>query len=76
MINIKYLEKLEETEAHFMIVLKEIAMQKTAHIQKRIALSLFEDFNGGTYVDENDILLENGVFSVPKAKYPRIGQNK
>ena len=69
MQNLKYLEKIDDNDDTFGVVLNEIARKKTEHIQFKIALSLLEFFNSGKFVDEKDIEKRGNAFYVSKKEY-------
>jgi len=69
MQNLKYLERVIDEENRFGVILNEIAMKKTDHIQLRIALSLLEFFNSGKFINEDDIEKIKITFYVSKEKY-------
>lgn len=78
MQNIKYLEKIDDTNDTFGVVLNKIALNHSEHIQSKIALSLLEFFNSGKFVDEKDIKKEGNTFFILKEKYfkPKKVQSK
>lgn len=76
MQNLKYLERVDDTESRFGVILNQFAMKHEEHIQLKMALSLLEYFNGGQYVSEMDVFHEGNLFYVSKEKYfiPEIKQ--
>lgn len=66
--NLKYLKNIVNEDERFGIMLNEYGKKHKAHIQLKIALSLLEYFNGGKYVNENQIIIEDGIFYRPKGK--------
>lgn len=74
MQNLKYLERIIDEDERFGVILNDIAMKHTEHIQLKMALTLLEFFNSGKFVNENDIEKIDGIFYVSKEKYikPKI----
>lgn len=69
MQNLKYLERIVDEGERFGVVLNDIAMKHTEHIQLQMALTLLEFFNSGKFVNENDIEKIDNIFYVSKEKY-------
>jgi len=76
MYNLKYLEKINNIQDVFEIVLKNFTNKYSDSVQRKMALSILEFFNGGLVIDENDIEKTESGFSVSKKKYPKLNPNK
>ena len=69
MQSLKYLKYVIDEENRFGIMLNDIALKHQEHIQFKMALTLLEFFNGGKFINENDIKKIGYVFYVSKEKY-------
>lgn len=58
-----------DEENRFGIMLNDIALKHREHIQFKMALTLLEFFNGGKFINKNDIKKIGYVFYVSKEKY-------
>ena len=69
MQNIKYLKAIISDETKFGIILQDFTQRYDIIIQYKIAVSIFEFFNNGKFVTEDDIEKSNDIFYISKEKY-------
>ncbi|KKM00459.1 hypothetical protein LCGC14_1804180 [marine sediment metagenome] len=74
--NLKYLEKIEEDPINFGIKLNKYGIKHEKQIQKKIALTILEFFNGDKFVNENDIQEDKNVFYILKGNYPHLKERR